>query len=815
MRLSCVATWTALICQASLISRSDQAESPESASLGSLDTPGDVSSCLLPPHGGSGTRVSEAPLAHPDGADAAQGSTDSPVSVQHTSEKGKNLSKHFPEDSAEDIVEAAGAQIPALASAGSARTGRALRGSDILYSESRPHSYSDRLTSSASTATRAATPMPRPTLAVDSKFVFVLHRHGARSAASYASSTPLYGDIQREQLLPTGAAQLRNSGWELRHYLLSSYSPSRRDSDNGKRGDEAPWVASKSSATQSEANRPQVPHAVDPAIKGSSAGLSAGILACLAWADVVSDCAQLPDALAILMRMFPPSSLLVRASAYPRTKWSAAAFLEGFYGLPHGFLVSPEDLARETGTKSGEPWCLSREVCAHDSSAQPHAPVSFPGSSETRVPGLDVSTFSGPGGCTALSLPCILSAPVASDVFLRGAIISGAPAELWKLYNEVQAKPAWIEKAAQVQSVLDTVAEVYGPDAVGSMGWLAGDMLISEEAVGEKVPLRKLHDWLDGQGAQRPRADKEDAAAGEAAAPVTSEPATPSEASHGAHASTYTEVIEGIREAFRACYDLVYSDEKMRTYASQGALRFLNAMLRVKTYGRSADFEELRRVAEEVGGFETLFPTQAAPGGSDDEPFEAGWEAQLTRPAIQEEQIHKTIDDIKVMLASLHDHSIIAFLATLKVYDHNIIPHGARMYVELVQKQAPLSAGGEMLENGPDVLARRFEPFTEDTGVDSRRRELSANAGTADKQAPARFMPTRENRSHEGADGEERSEWPHSSFFVEVLYGTPEVAMRAVTLPFCAKDSGLRGTLPETMCPLSVWLTRTYQALGQ
>ncbi|CBZ53439.1 conserved hypothetical protein [Neospora caninum Liverpool] len=544
--------------------------------------------------------------------------------------------------------------------------------------------------------------------------------------------------------------------------------------------------------------------------------------------------------------------MLVRASAYPRTKWSALAFLEGFYGLPRGCLVSPDDLLRTEGKKSGETWCVTRKVCTEVAGAHLPEPTS---SGVTRLPGNALTVAHAfthaDKQCVDFQLPCVTAAPAASDGLARGVISSDAPATVWKLFGEIKAKPLWIKKAAELDQVLRTAAEVFGEKAVGELGWMIGDTLVCEEAAGEEVPLKKLHEWFESHDPEKGHLQRRGTAEAEAGEhPAERAPSknstrvslsTSGSATHLTGASeadgrfgvhTYLGAIGDIREAFRAGFDLVYADEKLGKYIAQGPVRLLNAFFRTKAYGRQTDVEELRRIAAEVGGFETfLHPELAVSTG--EKKSESGGEPQFSSGSGGDEKFLQAVQDVMVMLLSLHDHCLVGFLATLGVYDHAIVPPGARVYVELVRIDKPFKAArGRTHDAGSS--SRQETPFVRGRGRDTIPQKVS-DGGVRDGNTNRGQQPdtriddegattsvslgsTESNRelpTFEGAYTEHRRDWPPSGFFVRLSYGGPERSMQEIALPFCAEKMSPDDTRLENLCPLDVWLTWTYEELDR
>nr|PIM03174.1 histidine acid phosphatase superfamily protein [Toxoplasma gondii COUG] len=735
------------------------------------------------------------------------------------------------------------------------------------------------------TSVESASGSPATSADLPTEFVFVLHRHGARSSSSYASSTPRYGGTQPGQLLPLGATQLRDSGFELRRRLLSTFIKTRSDSLSRetthrltrteptsfssdarnysiqqKKPGAAPRVVNghldSNGLTPKEARGltgenklPGMPANVATGLSSKSVPLdSDDMLWCLAEADMVTDCGPHTYGLSALLQLLPPPSVLVRATAYPRTKWSALAFLEGLYGLPRGCFVSPDDLARTEGKKSGEPWCVTRTVCADVVGTRLTQPTStgFTGLSANNVA---ADEFAGEAQrCVEFTVPCVMAAPAASDGLLKGMISSDAPPEVWKLYGDIKAKPAWIHKVGELDKVLRIAAEVFGDKAVGEMGWIVGEMLVSEEAAGEQVPLKKLSDWfasrkegghLEETGLAQSVGGSQSAEGGNSKPSEThisrigqrlsAHVAGAGDA--GDYIKTYRDAIGGIREAFRAGFDLVYADKKLSRYIAQGCVRLLNAFLRAKAYGRPTDIEELRRAAAEVGGFEGFLRPEPAVG-TDEKNAGSGGEFHFSSRSEGDDRFLQQVQNLMVMLLSLHDHSIIGFLASLGVYDHSIIPPGARVVVELVRMGSPMQATPGATHDAENALQREA-PFAGERGPgtipkkvpdavrhEKSKREQQPSTRITDVAAATTTRVASAKSSHDlpssdGLSTQGRPDWSPSGFFVRVLYGEPERPMREVALPFCAEEFTFGGRVFRSLCPLHIWLRRTYEALDR
>lgn len=703
------------------------------------------------------------------------------------------------------------------------------------------------------------------------EFLFILHRHGSRSSSSYASSTPLYGNVNPGQLLPLGAQQLRLSGKEVRQHYLSAkrvYTPGSTQGLSPRTAE--PRHSRQTAAGLSDGNvnpdteetfngKPRRTESRPEHIRGLRS-----LSGCVIGSD--GETCSAVVALKLLQLLIPPAAIIVRASAYPRAVWSALAFLEGFYGLPVGCLVSDADLTREDGKHRVDPVCPGRVICCP--SKFPSSPIGRADRAYTRNP----SAFALSAGaqfcprlevtpapertagsekdpetgrtaweaCVVVRLPCVTLAPASADGLLKGVAAAEAPPDVWRMYSDVKTKPAWQAKEAEVHEWLRAASEVFGGSNIGDMGWRVGEMLVLEEEAGERCPLRELYKHLTGEQHCNTPSKKHSGLApdllrglptstGHGALPVgelvvrrsmppsVTAGQTATAINVNDYAVEYLRTLDGIREAYRAGFDLLYGDEALSRYIAEGCLRLLNALLRCKAYRRLEDREDLRAVAAAVGGLHGLEVHEDladragrhVPGGysKDGEP-----------ETVQ-------LENLAVVLLSLHDHSIIGFLSTLGVYDHQRVPAAAKVYVELVSNGEVEVAGDPEATKGLQVVNTNTAQTTGVTdksalahgsSVSPRGQEASGRpllpSGDGYQSSRQRHeVHRRLSSASEPSDA--HTSWPGSSNFVRISYGTPGQPMAVLRIPFCVQHFQARRLSEETLCPLGVWLDHTYQLL--
>ncbi|PHJ18667.1 histidine acid phosphatase superfamily protein [Cystoisospora suis] len=561
-------------------------------------------------------------------------------------------------------------------------------------------------------------PAAPPALPSDSSlfdFLFVLQRHGARAPLKDTGIFPVSGTaIHGGQLTPQGAHELHVSGEEVREYLVNSVSETCRIRENQNAGypDSACGVGSLS-----------------------------------------------------------PDRVFVRATAVPRTHWSALAFLEGFYKLPYGCVVSIEDLSRETGRAHPTHKCVRLAVSldvqekydseGEDASTGPVEPSGsgfLPrseadvGSTSLRVGGAN-NTAGSPGTI------CVHAPHLRRDGIAAGMTEASSTAELRRELAAAAGRDAdWIPTSERTRRALAVVSEVFPEtEKLGAFQWVLWDRFLAERAAapeGTMTPsMRRLYEWVAGR--QPLVSEKEtEGAYGElqARTPAASFDRAGAPEVEPSVEDTYKALLSDIEHMYYVGFRFRYGTPDYSFFSASGLILLANGMLRVKAYRRLEDVESLRRILVLLGGFNELLGYDEATADTTD---------SLERAL---ETLERRVKELEMMLFSGHDSIIMSFLASIGVFEEGLLPYASKVYIELTSAPAT---------NGLDV-----------GGISTAREQYTPQSSLADVES---------------------GWWPETSHSVRLLLGRPGQAMRVLALPFCTDSEK-----PGGACPLAVWLRHTY-----
>lgn len=459
-----------------------------------------------------------------------------------------------------------------------------------------------------------------------------------------------------------------------------------------------------------------------------------------------------------LTKRLSASYIHIRSSAIARTQWSALCFMEGLYALPPGCLVSEQDLQAERGTDRRGQICVHLALGRPTSSRNSLRPQSRPPPSEY----------------VGVRLPCVYAPDLQEDALVQSASETRGAKEARKRY--AHTAPAWVPTEGHMRRALELVPEIFGEGTFGHR-WLAGERALAErgalppgynhrdaEMNGERV-LGELYDWVEEQVTEALASRGEEGVKqgkwklgwllpGDA----YSETAKTTEVVE----TVYKKLLELYEDAFRQAFAARHGGPGFAHFASSPFILLVNALMRAKAYGRLRDFENLRRVLHMEGGFESFFEQASQKTVEKERDVAAAQKREI-------EVLRNRLADLEVMLLSNHDRLLTNFLATLGLFQNQLIPFSAKVYVELTYETSGASQSPESPE------ARR-----EEAGFVSEDERLSGEV------------------------------WPDSTYRVRLLYGSPGHAMDVLSVPFCrGQDRAGSGTV----CPLHIWLRETYRLI--